>query len=64
MDIYHNVDGIISEDIAAYACLQNAKRWNIDVPRNLKIVGYDGNEVLQLSYPKVTTIRQNVGKIA
>ena len=64
MDIYHNVDGIISEDIVAYACLQNAKRWNIDVPRNLKIVGYDGNEVLQLSYPKVTTIRQNVAKIA
>lgn len=64
MDIYHNVDGIISEDIVAYACLQNAKRWNIDVPRNLKIVGYDGNEVLQLSYPKVTTIRQNVRKIA
>lgn len=64
MDIYHNVDGIISEDIVAYACLQNAKRWNIDVPRNLKIVGYDGNEVLQLSYPKVTTIRQNVGKTA
>ena len=46
MDIYHNVDGIISEDIVAYACLQNAKRWNIDVSRNLKIVGYDGNEVL------------------
>ena len=64
MDIYHNVDGIISEDIVDYACLQNAKRWNIDVPRNLKIVGYDGNEVLQLSYPKVTTIRPNVGKIA
>ena len=48
----------------AYACLQNAKRCNIDVPRNLKIIGYDGNDIMQLSYPKVTTVRQDVGKIA
>lgn len=64
MDIYHDVDGIFSEDVVAYACLQNAKRLKIDVPRNLKIVGYDGNDLLKLSQPKVTTIRQDVGQIA
>lgn len=64
MEMYHDVDGIFSEDIIAYACLQNAKRCNIDVPRNLKIIGYDGNDIMQLSYPKVTTVRQDVGKIA
>lgn len=47
--MYHDVDGIFSEDIIAYACLQNAKRFNIDVPRDLKIIGYDGNDILKLS---------------
>ena len=64
MDIYHDVDGIFTEDVAAYACLQNARRLNIEVPRDLKIVGYDGNDLLKLSQPKITTIRQDVGKIA
>lgn len=64
MDIYHDVDGIFSEDVAAYACLQNARRLNIEVPRDLKIVGYDGNDLSKLSQPKITTIRQDVGKIA
>lgn len=64
MEMYHDADGIFSEDIIAYACLQNAKRFNIDVPRDLKIIGYDGNDILKLSYPKVTTVRQDVGKIA
>lgn len=64
MDIYHDVDGIFSEDMVAYACLQNARRLKIEVPRDLKIVGYDGNDLLKISYPKVTTIRQDVGKIA
>lgn len=64
MDIYHDVDGIFSEDVVAYACLQNARRLNIEVPRDLKIVGYDGNDLSKLSQPKITTIRQDVGKIA
>ena len=64
MDLYHDVDGIFTEDVAAYACLQNARRLNIEVPRDLKIVGYDGNDLLKLSQPKITTIRQDVGKIA
>lgn len=64
MDLYHNADGIFSDDIVAYSCLQHAKQGGKNIPEDLKIVGYDGNELLQLSIPRLTTIKQDIPLLA
>lgn len=64
MELYHNVDGIFSDDAVAYCCLQYARQMEINVPRDLKIVGYDGDDIFKLSIPRLTTIRQDVNRIA
>lgn len=58
------IDGIFTEDMEAYFCLVQAKKRGIVVPRDLKIVGYDGNDITRLVSPQVTTIAQNTKKIA
>ncbi len=64
MEIYNRVDGIFSDDVVAYCCLKEAKKRAIPIPRNLKIVGYDGNEITGMVTPNVTTIVQNVPLLA
>lgn len=64
LDMYSEIDGIFTEDIEAYCCLQQAKKRGIYVPRDLKIVGYDGNEMTRMINPPVTTIAQNVPLLA
>lgn len=58
------IDGIFTEDLEAYFCLVQAKKRGIVVPRDLKIVGYDGNDITRLVSPQVTTIAQNTKKLA
>ena len=41
-----------------------AKKRGIYVPRDLKIVGYDGNEMTRMIDPQVTTIAQDVPLLA
>lgn len=40
------------------------EKTRISIPRDLKIVGYDGNEITRLVSPQVTTIAQNTKKLA
>ena len=44
LNTHSEVDGIFTEDVEAYFCLVQAKKRGISIPRDLKIVGYDGNE--------------------
>ncbi|MBS6194790.1 MAG: substrate-binding domain-containing protein [Clostridiales bacterium] len=64
LNTHSEVDGIFTEDLEAYFCLVQAKKRGILVPRDLKIVGYDGNEITRLVSPQVTTIAQNTKKLA
>lgn len=64
LNTHSEVDGIFTEDVEAYFCLVQAKKRGISVPRDLKIVGYDGNEITRLVSPQVTTIAQNTKKLA
>ncbi|MDD3138799.1 MAG: substrate-binding domain-containing protein [Lachnospiraceae bacterium] len=64
LNTHEEVDGIFTEDVEAYFCLVQAKKRGISVPRDLKIVGYDGNEITRLISPQVTTIAQNTKKLA
>lgn len=64
LDMYNRIDGIFTEDVEAYCCLMQAKKRGIHVPRDLKIVGYDGNEMTRMIDPQVTTIVQDVPLLA
>lgn len=64
LDIYNQIDGIFTEDVEAYCCVAQAAKRGIRVPRDLKIVGYDGNEITRMISPQVTTIRQNLPMLA
>lgn len=48
----------------AAACLQVARELNIQVPDQLKIVGYDGTETTMSLLPQLTTIKQPIENIA
>lgn len=64
LDRYPWVDGIFTDDVEAYCALSQAKKRGIRVPRDLKIVGYDGNEITRMIEPPVTTIAQNMPMLA
>lgn len=59
-------DGVFcSNDLMAYALTVYAIRHNIQVPQDLKIVGYDYNSYTKiLQSPKLTTIRQPIEQLA
>lgn len=62
---YPETDGIFaSDDMIAAGCLQVAEEMNIDVPMQLKIVGYDGTSTVSKLLPQLTTIKQPIKDIA
>ncbi|MCM1124004.1 MAG: substrate-binding domain-containing protein [Eubacterium sp.] len=64
MNEHTDMDGIFTEDMEAYFCLVQAKKRGMQVPRDFKIVGYDGNTMSRFISPQVTTIAQNTKKLA
>ncbi|WP_238323737.1 LacI family DNA-binding transcriptional regulator [Planococcus donghaensis] len=60
-----NMDGIFaSDDLIASSVIKEAKKRNINIPGDLKVVGYDGSEVTRMLLPELTTIQQPVKEIA
>lgn len=58
-------DGIFaSDDLMAAACLQVARELNIQVPEQLKVIGYDGTKTTRSLLPQLTTIKQPIEEIA
>lgn len=59
------IDGIFaSSDLLAAAVIKEAKKNEICIPKDLKVVGYDDIKLAQLYSPEITTIRQPAEKIA
>lgn len=59
------VDGIFaSDDIIAIKIIQEANKMGYSVPEDIKIVGYDGTELIRSLYPELTTIVQPIPSIA
>lgn len=64
LEHHPDVDGVFtSNDIIALQILQECARRKIQVPQDLKVVGYDDIEVASLASPSITTIRQDVDSI-
>ncbi|GIO22111.1 LacI family DNA-binding transcriptional regulator [Oceanobacillus sp. J11TS1] len=60
-----DVDGIFaSDDLLAIRTLQYAESLGYRVPDDLKIIGYDGTNLIRSLYPNLTTIIQPTYQIA
>jgi LacI family transcriptional regulator, sucrose operon repressor len=59
------VDGIFaSDDLLAALVVAEAQKRGKNIPRDLKIVGYDGTEASQTLLPGLTTVQQPIESIA
>lgn len=64
LDRIHDFDGVFCNDTAAYALYIQATEKGIEVPEQLKIVGYDYHSFTRmLQHPKLTTIKQPIDRI-
>nr|WP_263327920.1 LacI family DNA-binding transcriptional regulator [Neobacillus sp. Marseille-Q6967] len=63
-----DIDGVFaSNDLMAIGLLKAAHEWGRKVPDELAIVGFDGIDMTQYTYPPISTIRQPIyemGKMA
>lgn len=62
-DNYHNVDGVFATDNMAILIIKEAYKRGISVPKDLKVIGYDGTENSQFFIPTLTTIKQPIKEI-
>jgi DNA-binding LacI/PurR family transcriptional regulator len=59
--IEHKVDGIFAAtDTIAVACLKELRERRIEVPRQMKIVGFDDLPISSQTVPPLTTVRQDI----
>lgn len=58
-------DGVfVSDDLTAILTMKIAKQLKLQVPEDLKIIGYDGTTFTENFIPKLTTIKQPIDEIA
>lgn len=62
-DNYKNIDGVFATDNMAILVVKEALKRNIEVPKDLKIIGYDGTKNSELFIPTLTTIKQPIKEI-
>lgn len=61
----HTADGIFcSDDLTALLVLQEARKMNIKIPKQLKVIGFDGTKLIQTYHPELSTIVQPIEEIA
>ena len=60
----NGIDAIFTPDLCAVCCLKIAQEKNLKVPKDLKIVGYDGLNLSNYINPKLTTVSQNIPLLA
>ena len=56
---FPDVDAIVSSDIVASLCMQEALRRNINIPHDLQIIAYDGTFVAKIAGMRMSAIRQD-----
>lgn len=61
---YPDTDGVFGTDLYAAAALRYALEHGIRVPEDLKIIGYDGTEMMRFLYPDITLISQPIEDLA
>ena len=61
---YPNIDGIFGTDFMVMSAMKRAHELGINIPEQLKVIGYDGTEIGRLASPGLTTICQPIGDLA
>ena len=57
-------DGVVcSDDLSAILVLQEAAKLGIKVPRDLKVIGFDGTKLIQTYHSELSTIAQPINDI-
>jgi LacI family sucrose operon transcriptional repressor len=64
LDSNPNIDGIFAGDTVAFAVIRELLSRNFKIPDDIKIVGYDGIALCNISYPPLTTIQQPIRELA
>lgn len=60
---YQNIDGIFATDNIAILVIKESLKMGINIPKDLKIIGYDGTKSSELFIPTLTTIKQPIKEI-
>ena len=63
-NVIRDMDGCMTNDVAALSCLSIALEMGVDVPGQLRIIGYDGTEITRLSHPELSVIEQDCPALA
>jgi LacI family sucrose operon transcriptional repressor len=58
------IDGVFATDNIICAVSKVAERLRIDIPRRLRLIGYDGTEISMVPTKSLTTIEQDIKSIA
>ncbi|UJF32397.1 substrate-binding domain-containing protein [Paenibacillus hexagrammi] len=62
---YREVDGVFAiTDMFAATYIDQAQKYGIRVPEDVKVIGYDGIQDTHLFHPILSTIRQPVEEMA
>lgn len=63
-NVVREMDGCMTNDIAAMSCLSIAMEMGVKVPEQLRIIGYDGTGITKLCYPQLSVVEQNCPALA
>lgn len=61
---YPSVDGIFGADMAIAASMSVASKLGRVIPRDLKLVAYDGTSITKMGLQPITAVRQPIEKLA
>lgn len=61
---YPNVDAVYGADLIVVAFLKVAQENGVEIPEDLKLLGYDGTDVTQMNALTITAVAQNIQKLA
>lgn len=58
------IDGIFcTDDLTSLLVMQQAKKLNLKIPEDIRLIGYDGTNFIQNYHPELTTIMQPISDI-
>ena len=63
MDKFPDVDGIFAVDMVAIACIRQLLKRKKKIPRDVKIVAYDGTYVAKVGVMNLTVVQQPIEKL-
>ncbi|MDR2658085.1 MAG: LacI family transcriptional regulator [Oscillospiraceae bacterium] len=50
---------LMTDDISALGAMEAIRLMGLRIPQDISVAGFDGSEVIQRMYPRITTVQQN-----